>query len=435
MSTVIESVGTDENRNDPPFARPPSSFPPAQQQASIDLSQVFVVLSNPNTPQHLLYSHRAVSSLCLGDPFQLLLPVLPSVAYTNMVVPNDSSKDTRTSQRRTGRTQKRSTITPSPNSHKEEEEDEDDEPLVRLRRDQDVKPAASKRPKRAAASTTTSSTTSHRTTSKNINDVLQQDARTFQLEAARLAIKKGNSKKDDDDVDDDDDETNAFLSSDVSNGVAVAPQNVTHGNDHPVDDDDDDDNDEDEDDRPFTVEYASSSRSTCRRCDAVIAKGALRISHVPLFRGKPGYRVYRHLPCAVFSEEIEKVQDVGGWNRIDPLDLEQLRQRIQDSQLELEQENEDLDPDELVQKGFQGEIRSTPLGFVGTQLPFQIEGQSWMYHQEVHVPEIRGGILADEMGMVCFVLVVCCSKHACFFVYCLSQNPRADVVTFKLFMT
>ena len=408
---------------------PPGSFPPAQQQASRSFASV--VLSNPNTPQHSLYSHKAVSSLCLGDPFQLLLPVLPSVAYTNMVVPNDSSKDTRTSQRRTGRTQKRSTITPSPNSHKKEEEDEEDEdePLVRLRRDQDTKPAASKRPKRAAASTATSATTSHRTTPKNINDVLQQDARTFQLEAARLSIKKGNLKKD---VDDDDDErrcvpcvsnkTNAFLPSDVSNGVAVAPRNGAHGNDHPVDDDDDDDdddNDEDEDDRPFTVEYASSSRSTCRRCDAVIAKGALRISHVPLFRGKPGYRVYRHLPCAVFSEEIEKVQDVGGWNRIDPLDLEQLRQRIQDSQLELEQENEDLDPDELVQKGFQGEIRSTPLGFVGTQLPFQIEGQSWMYHQEVHVPEIRGGILADEMGMVCFVLVVCCSKHACsLFIVC-----------------
>lgn len=31
-------------------------------------------------------------------------------------------------------------------------------------------------------------------------------------------------------------------------------------------------------------------------------------------------------------------------------------------------------------------------------LPFQVEGFSWMRHQEVKCPEIRGGILADEMG-------------------------------------
>ena len=169
---------------------------------------------------------------------------------------------------------------------------------------------------------------------------------------------------------------------------------------------DDNDNNEDEEDRPFTVEYATSSRATCRRCDAVILKGEIRISHVPLFRGKPGYRVYRHLKCAVFSEDIVKIENVGGWKKLNPADLEHLRQRIQESLLEIERENEDLDPDELVQKGFQGEIRETPATFVGTQLPFQIEGQSWMYNQEVHVPEIRGGILADEMGMVCLIVAI-----------------------------
>jgi hypothetical protein len=154
------------------------------------------------------------------------------------------------------------------------------------------------------------------------------------------------------------------------------------------------------DDRPFMVEYSTSSRSTCRRCDATIEKGALRISHVPLFRGKPGYRVYRHLACAVFSEDIHMAQDIGGWKDLSLPDLMLLEARVKESQLEVEMENEDLDPDELVQKAFEGEIRGTPPGFVGTHLPFQVEGQSWMYHQEVHKPEIRGGILADEMGMV-----------------------------------
>lgn len=40
-------------------------------------------------------------------------------------------------------------------------------------------------------------------------------------------------------------------------------------------------------------------------------------------------------------------------------------------------------------------------------LPFQVEGFSWMRHQEVKCPEIRGGILADEMGMC----ITCNRKH------------------------
>lgn len=39
-------------------------------------------------------------------------------------------------------------------------------------------------------------------------------------------------------------------------------------------------------DHPFDIEYSPSGRATCRRCDEVIAKGAVRVSHTPLFRGK-----------------------------------------------------------------------------------------------------------------------------------------------------
>jgi hypothetical protein len=39
-------------------------------------------------------------------------------------------------------------------------------------------------------------------------------------------------------------------------------------------------------DRPYKVEYSPTGRATCRRCDETIPKGALRISHAPLFRGK-----------------------------------------------------------------------------------------------------------------------------------------------------
>jgi len=152
--------------------------------------------------------------------------------------------------------------------------------------------------------------------------------------------------------------------------------------------------------RPFVAEYAPSGRATCRRCDEVIRKDELRVSHVPLFRGKPGFRIYRHLHCALFSEEIEKPEDVGGWKKLSKEDYEALTLRIEESKMELEQENEEMEPDELVQASFQGEIRKSPPGLTANLLPFQVEGASWMYHQEVHVPEIRGGILADEMGMV-----------------------------------
>jgi SNF2 family DNA or RNA helicase len=339
----------------------------------------------------------------------------------------------RTSQRLPENIKKRLTVTPSPKPHSTDD-DGDDEPLSRLRSN-DTKPRA-KRKKSAAVlvpktksdgmskedsdiETASSTRVSRRIEShdaarsttgsrKNIVAILHHDADAFQLEAAIMS--KRNKNYDPEKMKDGDGshvEKDEMLCAPCgTNEASAGNQDDSHDG---ADTDDiavDDFNDDDNDDRPFTVEYATSSRSTCRRCDAVIAKDTLRISHVPLFRGKPGYRVYRHLPCAVFSEDIAQVQDVGGWKKLRPDDLEQLRQRILDSQLEVERENEDLDPDELVQKGFQGETRTTPFGFVGTQLPFQIEGQSWMYHQEVHVPEIRGGILADEMGMVRYIVAL-----------------------------
>ena len=72
---------------------------------------------------------------------------------------------------------------------------------------------------------------------------------------------------------------------------------------------------------------------------------------------------------------------------------------MEESKIEIQKENEELDPDELVPVAFQGETRSPPTGLTATLLPFQVEGASWMYHQEVHAPTIRGGILGDEMGL------------------------------------
>ena len=150
---------------------------------------------------------------------------------------------------------------------------------------------------------------------------------------------------------------------------------------------------------PFIVEYSKTGRATCRTCDERIAKGELRVGHTPLFRGKPGYMVFRHLKCTVFSEEIMCAEDVENYADLTDEDYVLLAQQVETSKEKIKEEMEELSPDELVQKAFQGEIRSEPPGLTANLLPFQIEGFSWMRHQEVLEPDIRGGILADEMGM------------------------------------
>ena len=153
-------------------------------------------------------------------------------------------------------------------------------------------------------------------------------------------------------------------------------------------------------DMPFRVEYAATGRATCKGCDERIPKGAIRVAERPLFRGKPGFVVYRHLNCAIFSEDIHRIQDVGGWRKLQHQDRDLLFDRVEESKILIEKENQELQPDELVQTAFTGETRKPPSGLKGNLLPFQVEGLSWMIHQELHIPEIRGGILADEMGMV-----------------------------------
>jgi len=161
---------------------------------------------------------------------------------------------------------------------------------------------------------------------------------------------------------------------------------------------------DDEKDRPYRVEYASTGRSTCKSCDEKIEKNCLRIACRPLFRGKPGFVCYRHLRCQILPEEITQMNEVGGWRRLKPEDKVLLEKQLEESKLRIDEENQEMDADELVQTAFQGELREAPPGLEATLLPFQREGVSWMYNQEKS--EVKGGIEADEMGMVSAVL--CC---------------------------
>ena len=149
----------------------------------------------------------------------------------------------------------------------------------------------------------------------------------------------------------------------------------------------------------FVVEYAKTARATCKRCDLRIKKNELRIGHRPLFRGKPGYQIFKHLNCIVFTEEVKCAEDVAGHDTLEEEDYNALAKRVHESFKEIQKESEELEPDELLQKKFDGEYRPKPKGLVANLLPFQEEGLSWMYCQETTVEDVRGGILADEMGM------------------------------------
>lgn len=168
----------------------------------------------------------------------------------------------------------------------------------------------------------------------------------------------------------------------------------------------------------FVIEYAKTGRSTCKRCDVRIQKNEIRVGHRPLFRGKPGYQIYKHLKCIVFSEEIQCAEDVAGYENLTEDDYCALAARVDESAKEVEMEKEELEPDELVQKQFQGEIRDAPKGMTANLLPFQKEGASWMYNQETSCPEVRGGILADEMGMGELVRsILLSSPFICTYIY------------------
>jgi hypothetical protein len=145
----------------------------------------------------------------------------------------------------------------------------------------------------------------------------------------------------------------------------------------------------------YIIEYSKTSRATCKRCDIRINKNELRVGHRPLFRGKPGYQVFKHLHCIVFSEEITCAEDVAGSDGLTDEDYKALAKRIDESFTLIQKENQELEPDELVQKKFEGEMRAAPKGLAANLLPFQEEGVSWMYHQERNVEDVRGGILGE----------------------------------------
>jgi hypothetical protein len=79
---------------------------------------------------------------------------------------------------------------------------------------------------------------------------------------------------------------------------------------------------------------------------------------------QPGFMVYRHLICTVFSENILCAEDVEKYDDLADEDYVRLAEQVDVSKEKIKEEMEELEPDELVQKSFEGEIRSEPPGYV-----------------------------------------------------------------------
>jgi hypothetical protein len=310
----------------------------------------------------------------------------------------DESSARRSSRRLVVATQmmkNRAAVTPSPKSSKDSNSTEDTEGVEDSDEDgeqedqetlseEDKKPAAKRKKSVLESTVDTAASAAKRSKAAGKEKPAEPASPYFNKKRSSEAIGKEQNliiPAQSDNVSDDDSESNVV-------SVAAAVNNESSGEDG-----------EDED-HPFQIDYAPTSRATCRRCDEVILKGAVRVAHAPLFRGKPGFRVFRHLRCSVFSKEVERAEDVGGWRELARADYEALAARVEESKIEVQQENEELNPDELVQVAFQGETRRPPPGLEASLLPFQVEGLSWMYHQEFHVDTIRGGILVRVPMMI-----------------------------------
>ena len=82
--------------------------------------------------------------------------------------------------------------------------------------------------------------------------------------------------------------------------------------------------------------------------------------------------VYRHLRCTTFSEAIVTAADVDNHEVLTAEDYDRLAMQVSTSKVTLREEREELDPDELVQQAFAGEMRKAPPGLDATLLPFQV---------------------------------------------------------------
>jgi len=155
------------------------------------------------------------------------------------------------------------------------------------------------------------------------------------------------------------------------------------------------------------VHYAPTGRASCRRCGEPCDKEKLRFGYPFRFRKQDApYTLYLHPECyepEVFGiKEKELRSKVFGYEALNNTERANLWKAMRSSGRLQKADKEGADATAEYSNASIGGVAKIPVipvpkSLAVPMLPFQKEGLSWMVQQEES--EVRGGILADEMGM------------------------------------
>ncbi|CAK9047976.1 unnamed protein product [Durusdinium trenchii] len=155
-------------------------------------------------------------------------------------------------------------------------------------------------------------------------------------------------------------------------------------------------------------QYATTGRSKCRRCGEVIEKDILRLGYPFRWRQQdPCFTMFLHTECydpAVFGiKEKELRKKIYGYEALNNTERARLWKEMRSEGQHAAASKEGADATAEYSSGSVGRCTKSvpevpvPKDLAVPMLPFQKEGLAWMCHQEES--SVRGGILADEMGM------------------------------------
>jgi DNA repair protein RAD16 len=146
----------------------------------------------------------------------------------------------------------------------------------------------------------------------------------------------------------------------------------------------------------FCIELAKTGRANCRVCGSLIAHKSVRLGIEVEDKSWGTIMLWQHVECSRLPLELP-FESVAG---IDTLDADQ----VAAAKLTLYATGPpahlvEVDPDEVLRSSsaVRTKEREPPATITTPLLPFQKIGLAWMCDQELG--PVRGGILADEMGM------------------------------------
>ncbi|KPI83412.1 putative DNA repair protein [Leptomonas seymouri] len=147
----------------------------------------------------------------------------------------------------------------------------------------------------------------------------------------------------------------------------------------------------------YIVQKAPTARARCRKCSQLVQKGELRIG-IPIRHcaGDNGWiSAWQHLSCTRIAEECTYPLDMQGFTNLTQEEQELVKKEV--TSTAVPEHLQPLDPDDLVHRS-KMEQMAPPATLLRPLLAYQKEGMGWMVRQELE-SEVKGGILADEMGM------------------------------------